>query len=264
MSGSYVDWQSSRPFRLPIFSSRSIGSASKGDFFGIALVGEKLYSSVRPWLTLTQARSTPCHFAGSCTREVDPTLHFDGAQFDPNGSVVFPAGRYRVAMLGSPGAAVTVQLPVTGQGKPVKTARKGRLALGPVASTFPGAGAQQPAGQGSVLLKHRSTTISVMAIRIDTAQAVRGSYGYCVSGGTATWPWLATCSNGKSSAHMGATIDYETCAPGVPACAPIGAGSHTSTVLLGDVREGATFFGFDTQVVAASSRVSATVLTLGL
>ena len=236
-------------------------TADRGDFLGLALVSPK----GDHWVVFTEGRvrQSACVFAAPCGR-----YDFAGvAGSDPDTStgadVTLPRGHYRAALLGRPGANVTISTTLPGVSGTVVTRRPAVLTVTGLTSSYPATTQDQPLANGATSFAGNGPTVVGALFRLDTRVAHSADYSFCLSTGANLLP--LACSGTSGSTSTAGDVYYESCpAQPVPGlvCLPLDASSDAFSLSYAAVVNSVADIGYDLETHAVNSRVSALAFAL--
>ena len=252
VAGSYTLLTLTHPFAVSDVFRGVTATASRGDFLGIAFVSPH----ADHWLTWTRglAEGTNCAFGPGCDAADFPGV--SGSDLGDQGYEI-PAGTYRVALLGRPGAAITITTTIAGRSGHLATTRVAHLQVTSPAGVFPTAGSAQPEASGSATFANTGPTVVGGVVRVDTSYGYQDDIGFCFADGTSPLPQADVCGGGGFQ-YYGSEVLYQNCEIGVPGlyCAPIGAPSDAVTVTEAQVLTSGASVGYDVTAQAVHSRVA--------
>ena len=267
LAGSYTVLTLRQPLQ---FDERlSAVTANRGDFMGLAFVS----ASGDDWLTWITGRvsGAPCAFGPDCnTGDFAQTRGSDWT----TGGYQLPAGTYRVALLGRPGALITVATTLPGRSGPVATSNSAHLQVsspaagsptaGTPAAGFPALGADQPKANGSAAFANTGPTVVGAVVRIDTSYGYQVNLDFCFADVAARGTVLRGCTGPHLSNAASDQVGYVHCDPDLPGpfCAPLGSTADAVTVAESQVLTTGASAAYDVRTLAAHSRVAAVLYAL--
>jgi hypothetical protein len=261
-AGTYAEVRLTRPATFD-FSGSDIGlaKADRGNLVGVALVSP----AADHWVVYTrgQVAGTACAFGSPCDRYDFPSL--DGSsRYDGDGRLTLPAGVYRVALLGRPGANVQVSVVLPGVSGVVRTTRTAHLRVDDLASLYPSTPDEQPQASTEITYANTGPAVTGVTMRLDTDNATSAWVDYCLADGDGiNLPAGTICSGSSESGSIG--VYYLNC-PSSPlhpyVCVPTGSQRDALSLSMGAVLGAKAHMSFNSDVRALKSRVAMTAFSL--
>ncbi|HEX8001471.1 MAG TPA: hypothetical protein VF519_02115 [Mycobacteriales bacterium] len=250
-AGSWTYVTVARPAAFDRDDNPVLSVRGAGEFAGVVLQG-----GAAGWVTYVVGQTNaPCAFATPSTP--CPVANFPSII----GERSLRPGRYRLALLGAPGATVTVRLRGgTVTGGPVRWRGRGTVTLGERATSAP---VEYAANRAESVFRPSHATVVGAIVRVDLENTFEVRAGFCArSGGDVPTVRGDVVCSGRDLASQ----DYVystgkgTCAGCFPAAPAVTVTYSMAAVMTGDAPE----LTADGEAVAGRSRVTITPFALRL